>query len=795
MPLRSKHAREILPHVQGVVNKLEATGFPVQRYHADRAQELRSAALVTWLKGQGIHPTWTAGESPAGNRAELAVQQLKAFVRKLLFVAELDKGYWPLALMHASARNWLTFCESLGVPQVPMLPFGLGVHARRRTRTGYQAQWESRTVEGRYLGHAPSTPGGHLVLVPSDPPGDMKVLLTNTVYPLSAGSEKDCKPRYRLRGKRSAPFAVRVVAAHDVSFWRCDFTRCSPGGESSYEPFFLDNSGLVHSGTSGSSVACLGLGTSEEGEPEVSTDSCEERFSLEELGGGFGVCWEMPNSFEEMLAVVGSGECLDAKLDSGRLEGASQEWIQDLLARQAFSDSDCLEVLERGLEVLPVTRRPLGRKSGRAVLLGLYGVGGFRGITKATGVYSEVVKYLNEFLKTQCLEHVWTTLYVTKNAALPIHRDLRNAEGSRVCVRAFGNFVGGGLWVEDEQNCGPVGKLLPSGDRRFGSVFDAKSGPVVFSGKRWHVAEEWEGEVRWVISAFTPRDINGTTQDQWSELSELGFPVREIQAKLEEEAALKVTIEPESSLPECVEWSVGLPIPIKDEVVHEGLERWHDAESRLCRMLGLDLCWACEGTDWDADRPRQLCYSEQLCSWLEGCLSRDHPSEIVVKALQKEIPLSTGEAHEDQFLQTRTVGLPEARKELDKWKDPALEEVSSLEEVNKAVDRVSVTEVDRWADEGINIVQLPGKVVLTRKSGTGKRRCRAVCCGNYLPTDKLGLTREDLYASGAESLSVKIALIFAARHRTWTGVTIDVKSAFLYAPIRSDTKARKSASL
>ncbi|CAE7192737.1 GIP, partial [Symbiodinium microadriaticum] len=68
----------------------------------------------------------------------------------------------------------------------------------------------------------------------------------------------------------------------------------------------------------------------------------------------------MPNSFEEMLAVVGSGECLDAKLDSGRLEGASQEWIQDLLARQAFSDSDCLEVLERGLEVLPVTRRISG---------------------------------------------------------------------------------------------------------------------------------------------------------------------------------------------------------------------------------------------------------------------------------------------------------------------------------------------------------------------------------------------------------------------------------------------------
>ncbi|CAE7029197.1 GIP, partial [Symbiodinium sp. KB8] len=41
---------------------------------------------------------------------------------------------------------------------------------------------------------------------------------------------------------------------------------------------------------------------------------------------------------------------------------------------------------------------------------------------------------------------------------------------------------------------------------------------------------------------------------------------------------------------------------------------------------------------------------------------------------------------------------------------------------------------------------------------------------------------------GAESLSVKVALIFAAGHPSWTGVTIDVKSAFLYAPIRSDSK-------
>ena len=81
--------------------------------------------------------------------------------------------------------------------------------------------------------------------------------------------------------------------------------------------------------------------------------------------------------------------------------------------------------------------------------------------------------------------------------------------------------------------------------------------------------------------------------------------------------------------------------------------------------------------------------------------------------------------------------------------------------------------------------------MLTRKSGTGRCRCRAVCCGNYLPAEKLGLSREDLYASGAEGVTLRIALAFAARYGSWKGFTTDVKSAFLYAPIGAETKGRE----
>ena len=228
VPVRTKQGKEVLPQIQGVINKLEAAGFPVHRYHSDRAKELRSAALIAWLKGQGIHPSWTAGESPAGNRAELAVQGLKGFMRKLLAVSGLNKMYWPLALQHASTRNWINFNEAVGIPQPVLLPFGVKVHARRRTSTGYAAQWEPRTVAGTYVGHAPNTPGGHLVLIPD---GDTyKVLLTNTIYPLRGSEETVVKPRYRLRDKRSPPFVVRVVAARELSTDFEQWARCPPGG-------------------------------------------------------------------------------------------------------------------------------------------------------------------------------------------------------------------------------------------------------------------------------------------------------------------------------------------------------------------------------------------------------------------------------------------------------------------------------------------------------------------------------------------------------------------------------------
>ena len=136
-----------------------------------------------------------------------------------------------------SARNWSGFSEALGVPQVPILPFGTQVEARKRSRSGYKFQWLPRTTRGSYLGPAPHTSGGHLVLIRDDDDATRKVLLTSTVYPVRDNDDASVKPKYRLTTKRSPAdprFAIRVAAAvviEQEGSTSVD-SRLPPGGES-----------------------------------------------------------------------------------------------------------------------------------------------------------------------------------------------------------------------------------------------------------------------------------------------------------------------------------------------------------------------------------------------------------------------------------------------------------------------------------------------------------------------------------------------------------------------------------
>ena len=76
---------------------------------------------------------------------------------------------------------------------------------------------------------------------------------------------------------------------------------------------------------------------------------------------------------------------------------------------------------------------------------------------------------------------------------------------------------------------------------------------------------------------------------------------------------------------------------------------------------------------------------------------------------------------------------------------------------------------------------IPGKLVYVHKM-SGRRKARIVGCGNYCVQSGSG-PRSELYASGAGAESLRMTLRRAALDPTWSLVSIDIKTAFLQAPL------------
>ena len=232
-----------------------------------------------------------------------------------------------------------------------------------------------------------------------------------------------------------------------------------------------------------------------------------------------------------------------------------------------------------------------------------------------------VVRYLNGFVRSICPDHLWTTLYIFYNTLMPLHRDLKNAEGFAICVKGLGDFRGGGLWIQSLEGEGPVCRVLPSGEKVVGSVYDLRTRAVVFDGSWWHQPEEWDGEDRWVISAFVPRDAYRTSLEHWEELGELGFPVSGVRKKLDElsscpRTGLIVAPEGNSALEGVIEWEVDLTVPCVAECDLPSWQQWHESSSRLTRMLTEEICDAVAYPDVVAGLAESLRRVEVQTTWL-----------------------------------------------------------------------------------------------------------------------------------------------------------------------------------
>ena len=157
----------------------------------------------------------------------------------------------------------------------------------------------------------------------------------------------------------------------------------------------------------------------------------------------------------------------------------------------------------------------------------------------------------------------------------------------------------------------------------------------------------------------------------------------------------------------------------------------------------------------------------------EGGESPANTEEIDYEALLDSL--------EEDLKVIHTIPLIQVKAALEKWVEAINREVEMLFKTG-TLRKVDLQEVRKLEQQG-KVLMVPAKCVFTMKPpavpGTRvKRKCRIVICGNYIPSGSSDIC---LYASGASSDALRVALVIAARF-SWMGAISDIASAFLLAP-------------
>eukprot|EP00913_Durusdinium_trenchii_P024130 g22659.t2 len=148
---------------------------------------------------------------------------------------------------------------------------------------------------------------------------------------------------------------------------------------------------------------------------------------------------------------------------------------------------------------------------------------------------------------------------------------------------------------------------------------------------------------------------------------------------------------------------------------------------------------------------------------------------------------------EDEILQTRIIPNEEVFLNKADWIEAIVKEIKSLEE-KKAIRRLTPQDVAYYRREHSDKLEVvPGKAIHSIKAPDARKKCRLVVCGNYLSGAGAGGAKQEaaqLYAGGADTTCLRAALAVGAQN-DWTAAALDVKTAFLNAPLCTVEESKK----
>ena len=171
-------------------------------------------------------------------------------------------------------------------------------------------------------------------------------------------------------------------------------------------------------------------------------------------------------------------------------------------------------------------RNMLGDSEATYVLLGMYSHSNHYGITKKSARFPHTCRYLVECIRSWKQEPVeGTSLVLSVNNKLPLHKDNHNLPGTLNHVVGLGAYQGGGIWIESKlpgTESSTSRKVLANGCEVSGRVWPTRHQVVSFSGTSWHETEAWTGE-RVTLALYSSRGCAVVGSEVLDELKDLGF--------------------------------------------------------------------------------------------------------------------------------------------------------------------------------------------------------------------------------------------------------------------------------
>ncbi|CAE7947819.1 RE1 [Symbiodinium sp. KB8] len=501
----------------------------------------------------------------------------------------------------------------------------------------------------------------------------------------------------------------------------------------------------------------------------------------------------------------------------------SEVLAEDLRRHELFTPDHCGRLLELAFGGSDAASRRTHRGPMKlAVVLGAYGHGGLHGVTRASRVYPEVCRYLNEYLRRNLppgqVNPKWSAVTVVVAPEVAVHRDVRNEPGS---VNFVTQVTTRSMWIEGasqegcEQACVDAkgkehqgyrmpltqewAELCELDEEQFearisrwqrvlgGADEDPDLDPVsasiphhllvatVFQNRDWRRDPDVfaSGPVG-PVHAARVLDFSDDGPPDESPFPDrmLMFSVHDLVRDAFEMVILRVVLTEEEPRGQGnpMQPVLQMPGPPPPEI----------------RAVSTTVPMPCTG-ELRPDRlpfplPNPTCIQVNPAKSLKEMTPQE-------EALLRKTEAATTKGLEDILSSlneplsvTHTASQEEVRANLEKWRPAIEKELRSLKEPGVLISHFGKEARALIAGTGTTVIPLKG--VFTTKAPGGpqdglyRRKCRLVGCGNQASH----IDADSLYAAGAPAELVRASLVQACKHQ-WSAFTCDIRSAFTQTPI------------